>query len=254
MTPAQKEKTRVRAELQEKRIISRKNEVRKLMETVFNQDYSVHNGPFIGMNYLTESSGSALLPKLLGSYEEPIHSWVEEIIHSKKITKILDIGCAEGYYACGFALKMPHIEILAYDIDPEARMKTQELLALNGVKNVTVKSTCSHQELQETVDQNTLVFCDIEGHEQELLDPVNVPNLEKADLLIESHDWIIPGLTEELIRRFSRTHTIQLVVDYPFRTGSYQTPASVNPEQYQFITDERRPPGMKFMYLKSIHA
>ena len=59
----------------------------------------VLNGPFEGMQYPNfESYGSASWPKLLGTYE----SELTNAILAKKDTdysSIVDIGCAEGYYA-----------------------------------------------------------------------------------------------------------------------------------------------------------
>ena len=71
------------------------------MQEVFDNQYIIQNGHFKGMNYIKRSSGSALLPKILGSYEEPIQGWIKEVIEKK------NIGCAEGYYACGFARRLP---------------------------------------------------------------------------------------------------------------------------------------------------
>ena len=65
----------------------------------FFEDKIVRNGFFKGMKYVTfKSAGSSLFPKLLGSYEIellPVFAGLQK----NKYDDILDIGCAEGYYA-----------------------------------------------------------------------------------------------------------------------------------------------------------
>lgn len=224
----------------------------QLMKDGFNNSYIVHNGPFKGMKYIDKSSGSAFLPKILGSYEEPIQKWVDHIISEKKYKTILDIGCAEGYYAVGFALNMPESEIIAFDLNPEARNKVEIMININNVVNVKVKDNCSFDELQLNSKKGTLVFCDIEGAEEILLDPERVPNLLKVDILVESHDCIVPGITELLINRFYKTHVIETVIDYPTRVNNYHLPNVVNEDDYKEIINEHRAEGMKFIYMKSL--
>lgn len=225
----------------------------EILHYVFNNETIVQNGPFKNLQYIQRASGSALLPKIMGSYEEPIQEWVYEIINSQNYKNILDIGCAEGYYACGFAMTMPNTKIIAYDIDSNARENALELKTLNKLSNLEIKSECTHYELNSKSEKGTLIFCDIEGYEKILLDPTLVPNLKKVDLLIETHDCFVPNITDELITRFYESHTIELVVDYPFRLKNYSTPLPYTFEQFREIIDEKRSKYMKFMYMKSIN-
>jgi hypothetical protein len=223
----------------------------KVLDEVFAGGDVVLNGPFKGMKYIHKSSGSALLPKVLGSYEEPIQGWVSEVL-SYGYESILDIGCAEGYYAVGFGLRMPKTKIIAYDIDKQARKNCSELAHLNNVDNVEIKSECTHAELNIKSKKNNLVFCDIEGYEDVLLDPIKVPNLKNVDLIVESHDCFVPDMTEKLIKRFSSTHTISINVDYPFRVREYVLPQKVSEEKFRVIIDEHRgDPLMKFLFMKA---
>lgn len=239
--------------IKESNRIKREQEESKIMNDVFNNEYIVQNGHFKGMKYIKRSSGSALLPKILGSYEEPIQEWVREVIEDKKYENILDIGCAEGYYACGFAMRMPDKKITAYDIDEIARQNTAELKELNSLNNIEIKAECTHEELNLKSKPNTLVFCDIEGFEKILLDPIKVPNLKYVDLLIEAHDCFVPNITEELIERFYLTHTIRIIVDYPYRIKNYKTPKFASKEQVEYIINEKRSSHMKFIYMESVN-
>jgi hypothetical protein len=222
-----------------------------IMNTLFNNNFLVLNGPFKGMKYINKSSCSKLLPKILGSYEEPIQDWIIEIITKKKYTNILDIGSAEGYYAVGFALKLPNANIIAYDTDDDARKNLKELIYANKVNNVEIKNECSHEELNTKCKPNTLIFCDIEGFEKILLDPIKVPNLKNIDLIVETHDCFVPNVSEELIKRFYMTHTMRIIVDYPYRINQYSIPKNHSTKQFNDITDEKRSKYMKFIYMKS---
>lgn len=242
-----------RNRLEKERLIRRENKIKRnaeIMDDVFNGDYSVANGPFKGMKYIESSVGSSLLPKILGSYEEPIHEWVETAI-AKQYDKILDIGCAEGYYAVGFAMLLPGAEIIAYDTNPDALELCRELIVLNGVDNVELREGCDFQELDNLITDNTLVFCDIEGAERELLDPARAEKLKLADLIIESHDSYMPGTTEMLIDRFGGTHKISVAVDYPTRVKPYSTPHGVGTDVMAEIIDENRAEFMRFLHCES---
>ena len=56
--------------------------------------------------------------------------------------------------------------------------------------------------------QKTVVICDIEGAEAALLDPAAAPGLSHADILVECHDLMQPGLTALLTARFQPTHHV----------------------------------------------
>jgi hypothetical protein len=155
------------------------------------------------------------------------------------------------YYACGFANAMPKATILAYDISIEAQKLTKSLAKMNALNNIEIRGECSHEELNNLCINDTLVFCDIEGGEKILLDLIRVPNLKNVDLIIESHDCIIPKITEELLERFQESHYITMVVDYPNRVKEYDFPSVANESELKLIFDERRSKYMKFLYLKS---
>jgi hypothetical protein len=62
------------------------------------------------------------------------------------------------------------------------------------------------------------VFCDIEGGERDLLDPAIAPALGAMDIIVESHECLIPGITQLLLERFSPTHDIEVIHDDGQRT------------------------------------
>jgi hypothetical protein len=60
---------------------------------------TVANGPFKGLRYPSvHTFGSALFPKLLGSYESELHPVLGGMM-GNGYTTVVDIGCGEGYCA-----------------------------------------------------------------------------------------------------------------------------------------------------------
>ncbi len=132
----------------------------------------VIGGPFAGMHYISSSSGSVLAPKLIGSYECELH---DAIISSlkKQYDTIIDVGCAEGYYAAGFAkFCCGTPRIYAFDSNSKAQAKCRELLRENILEErVEIEGFCDAKCLQRIAHGRTLVICDCEGYEIELLKP-----------------------------------------------------------------------------------
>jgi hypothetical protein len=171
----------------------------------------VQSGPFAGMAYVSEAVCSSLVPKLLGSYEAELHAVLAQILNTDYET-VIDVGCAEGYYAVGLALGLPRARVHAFDIDERARALCAALAQANNVAaRVSVAGECDHAKLNELVRGRTLIVCDCEGCELQLLDPGAAPALTKSDLLIELHDMILPNITPTILERFASTHEITLV-------------------------------------------
>ena len=57
------------------------------------------------------------------------------------------------------------------------------------------------------------MLCDIEGAEKDLLNPEAAPALKHMDIIVESHECLLPGITQVLVDRFKETHHITLVND-----------------------------------------
>ena len=169
---------------------------------------TVQSGPFAGMNYgirASEGSGSA---RLLGVYEASLAPVIETII-ARAYPLVVDIGSAEGYYAVGLARRMPATRILARDENPRAQDLCRRLAALNGVEaRVEIGGRMDHADFSLCTAQKTLILCDIEGAEADLLDPALAPGLLAADILVECHDVMRPGLTALLTGRFATTHHV----------------------------------------------
>jgi hypothetical protein len=171
----------------------------------------VNGGPFAGMLYIHRATGSVLTPKLVGSYESELHS-ILETLASRDYTRIIDIGCAEGYYAVGMARRFPEARVYAFDTDPFARNMCRRMAQLNDVSDrVEVRSGADFAVLGEVVGDRSLVICDCDGCEAYLLDPRECPCLLRADLLIELHDHFDATISPTLLANFATSHDIVTV-------------------------------------------
>lgn len=172
-------------------------------------------GPFAGMKYLPAAAGSALLPKLLGTYEAELHCIIAEATR-RNYEGVVDIGCAEGYYAVGLARALSQTPVYAFDTDDWARRLCRSMAKINGVADrVQVLGECVPETLLAMADQRILAICDCEGYEASLITEDLARRLAKWDILIETHETEAPHITEKLAALFASSHDIQVVLQRP---------------------------------------
>jgi hypothetical protein len=136
----------------------------------------IASGPFAGMEFVVKGSWGNVGPMLVGCYEREIHRAVEAAI-SRSPRTVVVVGAAEGYYAVGLARRLPSANVVAVDIDPLARVICAEVAIRNGVEGrVEIREACHWNDLEALAGPITLVICDSEGFEVELLDPARVPD------------------------------------------------------------------------------
>jgi hypothetical protein len=173
----------------------------------------VMQGPLKGLDFLQNSAEGCHIAKILGCYEQPLQNHIQLAI-TIPYEIILNIGCAEGYYAVGMALQMPATKVLAFDLNPKAQEVCVGLAQKNGVSDrVNVGGLFRPEDFATYSKQKTLVFCDIEGGEKELLNPKFASSLIGMDIIVESHECLLPGITQELVDRFKDSHDIEVIND-----------------------------------------
>ena len=178
-----------------------------------NNGLTVLQGPLSGLKFIEQSAEGCHVAKLLGCYEQPLQKNIKTAIDSD-YDVILNIGCAEGYYAVGMARHMQNTKTYAYDINENAQRCCAILADLNAVSDkVFIGGNFSIENFEKFKGKNTLVFCDIEGAEIELLDPDLAPSLLSLDIIVEAHEADYPGTVKLLMERFSKSHDIELIED-----------------------------------------
>ncbi len=222
------------------------------------QPMVIQSGPFQGMRYFDEPVWGSITPKWLGSYEAELHGVMEEV-HAKPYDTIVDIGCAEGYYAVGLALLHKRARIFAFDMDFISRGQTRRLGRLNRVEHrMKIASRCRHQDLKMLSSGRTLVVCDIEGGEEDLLNPSLAPSLLQSDILVEVHEQQrTPSAVEAKLRsRFEATHLIRRVssenrLHWIEKHGGEMARLLGKPLILR-ATDERRSNGNVWLWMRSL--
>ncbi len=181
--------------------------------TFFFQHKIVQNGFFKGLKYKGFSSvGSSIFPKLLGSYEIELLPVLNDF-KKNSYQKIIDVGCAEGYYAVGLALNFPQADVYAFDIDKTALKLCEELAIYNGVSSQLIfNERCTHSTLANfNFTGRSLLVCDCEGYERALFTTGNCSKLKHTDLIIELHPFIAKDVKTYLMNLFGHSHTLQVI-------------------------------------------
>jgi len=181
---------------------------------------TILQGPFAGMAYVSQATEGALIPRLIGSYESELHPYLERFSQDG-VEVVIDVGCAEGYYAVGLARMLPNATVYAFDIDPAAREACAELAARNGVSDrVVVGAEFGPTSFEAFAGRNALVIMDTEGAEDDLLRPDLSPALAGMRLIVETHPTAPnrAGVTERVRERFEPTHRVTKVLQGPKST------------------------------------
>lgn len=197
-------------------------------------------GPFKGLEYPEKTVAERnLVGKILASYEDELHEFVEEICE-KKYSMIINVGSADGYYTVGLALRAPLTKVIAFDTDIWARQATKALALLNGAKNIQIRSMCSPAVLREILPPNGLLVSDCEGYETTLLDPSECPQLKTATILVEIHEHNSPGAESIIRKRFSDSHEIRVATSRRKKSADYKPLSTLSEEMSSLVISEGR--------------
>ncbi|MEO6786364.1 MAG: hypothetical protein ABI318_09550 [Chthoniobacteraceae bacterium] len=202
---------------------------------------TVQSGPFAGMRYLEESCSSALLPKLIGTYEDELHPTIEALLRSAP-SAVVDIGCAEGYYAVGMAMRLPGTTVHAYDMDSKARSLCGELGRLNGVaERVLIHQQFTPACLPELPSERLLVICDVDGYEVNLFSSESAAHWRQANLIVELHDFQGLPCLETVRNCLVGSHRIELLSSRTKTPPSLQALEHLSEADRKLAVDELRP-------------
>lgn len=187
----------------------------KLYADIYEQTAGVVQlGPFKGIQLYPDRSWpeSNIAAELLGTFEEELHGDIEAAIariSGLEKPVVVNVGCAEGYYAVGLGRRIPHAEIYAFDIDNRSIQIAANNAKLNNVKFVD-------GSIADALNRADLVIMDCEGAELDYLDPEQCRGLLKATMIVELHplkDQTHP--IDIFSARFANTHNAKLLVEGP---------------------------------------
>lgn len=172
----------------------------------------VQGGPFKSLVYVDKAVGSNYLHKLIGSYEAVLHPVLDEIFQ-KSYSTIIDIGAAEGYYLVGLGQKFPKAKLVGFETESTGRDLISQMYQKNNLQNeLVLEGTATVSNVAPYITPSTLLICDCEGGELDILDPTIESAFATVETaIIELHDFIRPGIKEALLERFGSTHAIEII-------------------------------------------
>jgi hypothetical protein len=206
-------------------------------------------GPFSGM-LLPKGISNGLMPKLLGTYEANLRDSVAKAVERNPAV-VVNVGCAEGYYAVGLARLLPGANVYAFDILSDARSICVGAAKENGVaERIVVEAGLTPERFSEilALAERILVVMDCEGAERELLDPVLLPSLAKCDIIVETHGLDIASLLE---RRFCTTHRIDRIEQGGRDPNEVPELRKLDESDRWLLVDECRPESMTWLAMWS---
>jgi hypothetical protein len=175
-----------------------------------NRPMVVQGGIFEGLVYDPPIFEGSLFPRLLGTYEANLQPHILEL-KKRSYETILNIGCAEGFYASGLGRMFPDAVIHAYEIQDYLRDACAVVATDNGLQSrfYLGKEFVPNQS-EVPSGRRTLLFCDIEGGEFTLLNMTTFPQIANMDMVVEIHPGADRTL-DEFVSRFVSTHDIEIV-------------------------------------------
>ncbi|HTU14854.1 MAG TPA: class I SAM-dependent methyltransferase [Solirubrobacterales bacterium] len=169
----------------------------------------VRRGPFQGTKFSKNSLGHAnyLAAKVLGTYEPEIVRFLAD--HVPSSATFVDIGSGEGFFCMGVARSGP-IRVIGFETNRFERKLALENAHVNGVK-IELRGFADSEALSDLPDGKLLLLSDIEGFEEDLLDPETSPRLLTATMAVEIHEHIRPNVVSVLTERFRDSHVIERI-------------------------------------------
>ena len=207
-------------------------------------------GPFRGLRYEPDKQ-APFTQKILGTYEKELWPIVEEIV-SRDYRLVVDIGAAEGFYVNGLAMRMPKARIIAFEAQSEYHGRLLDIARRNDqAERIEVRGLCQSGDLRSALagEMPKLVICDVEGAEDELLNPMEVAALRESDILVEVHEQLRPGVGRELRRRFAETHEIRVISSSARTMDDLPAGITLEPQLALAAMEESRGVAMEWFWM-----
>lgn len=246
---------------EEQRILWRKETVAQRQERVSLELFDllggcVKYGPFRGLKLQKNTwwGKSDLGSMLMGFYEKEILDFIDSI-EAGQFSTFIDIGAADGYYACGLLHSKKIRKAVCFE---------KSELGRNVIKNNWLNNdSCGELEIigEANIDtikalptsslKNSLILVDIEGYEFELLTDSVLSTFSNCTIIIEIHNWIDDFLVkyENLLINASKYFNIEPIQQVERSTSTYPELRDLTDDNRLLLVSERRPCLMRFLKL-----
>jgi hypothetical protein len=204
-------------------------------------------GLFTGL-ILPDANHSDRGSKLLGLYEKELESALRNVVGSEPDV-VINVGCADGFYALGIARLIPNAKVFAYDIDQRAQRICEIAQQLNNLDGIfEIRGYCSPEELHQLTKKSKRPFAliDCEGGERELLLSRSY-DYANTKMIVECHDFLDRNITTELINKFSKTHAIELIEQGAKNPFASEVTKGWAESDLWLVVSEQRPERMHWL-------
>ena len=216
----------------------------------------IQGGLFKGMRWGTAATCGSLTPKLMGTYERELQSWLESL---PVFDLVIDVGAAEGWYAVGLLHRRLARKVIAFEMSESGRENLLANVRRNNLSpdSIEVRGECTVAGLQAMLRSlpadphfRLLIISDCEGFEGELLAADTLKLCPNAYLMIETHDFYVPKVHEKLAKNLAASHAVTDL--RPVRRSRNHLPPTVPwllrmPPIGRLLMSERRCPGIAWL-------
>ncbi len=184
----------------------------------------VQHGPLAGFHLgeratWRESDNSA---KLLGLYEQEVCALLARLATER--STLIDLGAADGFYGVGLVASGLFARSYCFEIVEQSRIHLAELAQASGVADrVHILGAATPAFFGELAPlgveaSESVVLCDIETAEFDVLDQACLTSLSRAHVIVEIHDFMIADGQARYAALLERARAIFDVTE--IRTGA----------------------------------
>lgn len=129
----------------------------------------------------------------LGLYEKEVLDYLHTI--PRRYRTLINLGASDGYYAAGSVIAGIFNQSYCFELSKEGRENIKNNARLNSIKHKVKIYGLADNNFVELLLQDgaklsqSVMICDIEGNEFELLNSKVLSLLKRTIIIVEIHDW-----------------------------------------------------------------
>ena len=183
---------------------------------------TVQNGIFKGMRFAGHPnvSKAAYGLKIFGLYEAEV---TNQLSDWSPADTLVDLGAGDGYYAVGMLRSGMVKRAICFEMTSSGRKEIQSNADLNGVGDkITILGKADAGVVEQLgklnlVASETLLLCDIEGAEFDIIKRPLIEQLRGARFIIELHDTLWQdddgAARSKLLAEFPQQYDLRIIRD-----------------------------------------
>ncbi len=227
-----------------------KHHRKSLSRKIFAQhNGTIQRGPFQGMRLhgVANISQAAHGLKIFGLYESPI---MDIMLNWCPTEVLVDIGAGDGYYPVGMLRANLIKKAVCFEATKAGRKAIQINADLNGVGDrieILGKADSGFASIMVGLNlplQGTIILCDIEGGEFDIITRNLIEQLSGAKFIIELHEQLIEkdksDLRQKLLAEFPENYHKTILADSPRQWNGIPELEAMHDLDRALITSEGR--------------